>query len=95
MTASNSIATVTAHDIENDKDDDSRTTTHGESTSTESDETAHEGPKSESDKSERAIDKTKVATPQAARAIRNGPGVSTSLELKRSSSTVYSLSHFP
>ena len=80
MTASDSIAAVTAHEVENDKDDDSRTTTHGESTSTESDETAHEGPKSDSDRSEKAMNKTKVAAPQAARAIRTGPGVSNSSE---------------
>jgi len=76
MTASQSIATVTVHETENDKDDDSRTTTHGESTSTESDETAHEGPKSDSDRSEKAMNRTKVAAPQTARAIRTGPGVS-------------------
>ena len=47
--------------VDIDGDDDSRTTSHGESTCTESDETAHEGPKSESERSDKDKHKVKVA----------------------------------
>jgi hypothetical protein len=62
--------------VDGDGDDDSRTTSHGESTCTESDETAHEGPKSESEKSDKDKSKVKVAeVPVNPSDVQNGIAV--------------------
>lgn len=73
--------------IDNDGDDDAKTTSHGESTCTESDETAHEGPKSDSEKSDKDKNKVKVAEVKVnATDVSNGIAAAkvgqTSLEVK-------------